>query len=420
MTEKPLVDKYEPEMPDDIYGHPSAISDIKQWADSWSRDSPPLLLHGPPGTGKTSTGEVMANYADWDCTELNASSQRREEDISKLAQEMRTLHPDNKTLFLLDEVDSMNDSSLQPLYDVLEDCPNPVICTANESWKVPDKLDNLCKKYKFRLQKKSIKNYLKKVVLPKEDIDITNRQVGQLATRNGIRDALHDLQEFSETEGDTDWDERDTDDSPFGVTRRAILNKNYVGDITPDDMIDFLNENVKNEFDGVELLRAYQALAEADRWQSLAERTHDYSWWRYAGPISEEVANLRITEPYNDWVNVNYPASRRNYTPRPQNDTPEAALFEKIKDGSFEASFNFHEFRKAVLPILLSLEEEDKYKLAFSHSVTGKGLKALDIEEEEFESWLMEEDANGELEEVDISNFVLSDGEPEQRSLFSY
>lgn len=422
---KSLVEKYRPETPDDVYGHPTAIKKIKRWADNWSDGDSPLLLHGPAGTGKTSTAEVISNYADWEYSEINASSNRRSEDIERLAQEIRSVG-EVKTLYVLDEVDSIDGRSLQPLYKVLDDSPNPVICTANETWKVPDGLENRCEKHKFNLQQKSIKKFLQKIV-KEEGIDISNRQIGQLATRNGMRDAINDLQEFAESSTGTDWDERETDDSPFAVTRRVILNKGYIGDMTPDDMVAFLNENVKNEFDGVEAMRAYQALSEADKWLGHVNRTQDYSWWKYAGSIAEEVSNLRITEPYNDWVNINYPAERRNYTPTPSSDTKESQLYNEIQDpDKYSGAFNFQEFRNVILPFIKGLSEEEKKKLALSHTLSPSAMRAFGLSKSDFDDWESQtgEVSGGDNSSTDISDFVESSEEEnndsEDKGLFDY
>jgi replication factor C large subunit len=419
MGNESLVDKYKPQNFDNISGHPSAIKSIRKWGEDWSQGDRPLLLHGPAGTGKTSTAEVTANEMDWEYIEVNASSNRRTEDIERLAQQMRS-KGERLTLYTLDEVDSIDGRSLQVLYSVLEDSPNPVICTANELWKVPDGLENRCKKHKFNLRNDSIKSHLRDIV-EQEDISISSRQLGQLATRNGIRDALNDLQEYVESDGQTDWDERDTDDSPFAVTRRLLLNKDYLGDMTPDDMVAFLNENTKNEFDGVEAMRAYQALGEADKWLGHVNRNQDYSWWRYAGSISEEVSNLRLTEPYNDWVNVNYPSERRNYTPKATSDNKEAQFYRELKnEQGYSGSFDFGEFREVILPLLKSLNSEQKKRLALSHSLSENSMEVIDLDPSDFEDWEMQESVD-DSSNSNLSDFIDDDEtEEDEKGLFDY
>jgi len=407
-----FTDKHRPEKLESVVGHPTAIGDIRKWGENWSSDKPPLLLYGPAGTGKTSTAEALSNDMEWQYTEVNASGQRRKEDIDSLIRQIRS-QTDKPRLFVLDEVDSIDGRSLSTLYTILEEPPNPIICTANEKWKVPDGIENTCKVYKFNVKQDSIKNHLKDIA-QKEGIEISSRQLGQLATRNGIRDAINDLQEYSQT-GTTDWDARDTDDSPFAVTRRALQNKNYLGDMTPDDMIEFFNENIKNEFDGVEAMRSYQAIAEADKWQGKVDRTQDYSWWRYVGAIAEEVGNLRLSEPYGDWVNVDYPKSRRNYTPSADSDTKKATLYKEIQGNTAQAntlSAGFHEFHQIVIPFIRSLSDEEKKQIVLSHSLSEKSMKCIGISPSDFEDW--------EVDEIDDSKTEENEKETEQKGIFDF
>jgi len=421
MENESLVDKYAPEKLSDIHGHSSVIKKIEKWANNWSEGTQPLILHGSAGTGKTSTAETLANEFDWNYVEINASSYRSSKDIEKLTQQIRS-KGQKLTLFVLDEVDSINGNSLKPLYSAIESLPNPVICTANELWKVPDGLENKCKTHKFKLKNDSIKSYLKKIS-KEEDIEISNRQIGQLATREGIRDALNDLQEFAGSGSDTDWDSRQTDDSPFTVTRRVLLGKDYIGDMTPDDMVAFLNENIGSEFDGVEAMRSYQAISEADKWLGHTNRTQDYSWWRYVGSISEEVSNLRLTEPYNDWINIDYPSSRRNYTPDASSETKEAELYNHLKsDNEYSFSFNFQEFRKIILPMLESLPKDEKKYLVLAESIPEHLISIVGLSKKEYKDWEVDEKEEYESENTNLSDFINSNDEDDEdeKGLFDY
>jgi len=411
MTEQSFVDKYRPDTLDDVVGQ--GTDKVRRKA----QNKEPVILYGPPGTGKTSTAEALAEQKGWNISEINASSARTKADIVSVAQQIRMESIDgNETLIILDEIDSMDGRSLSPLVDVLEDPPNPIIATANELWKVPDSIENKCETYKFKLNKDDIKPFLKRVA-QEEGIDISSRQLGQLSTREGLRDALNDLQEFSESGADTDWDERETEDSPFSVTERILRGKDYIGGqgMTPPDMVDFVDENAPGEFHGVELLRTYQALSEADKIHEKVNRTQDYSWWRYSGAIAEEVPNLRVTEPYDGWMNINYPSSRRVSSPYPSKDSPEKTLYSELKDiekPNYRAAFGFVEFKNVILPILTDLPEEEKYQLILSESLSEKSVKALDVSQSIYESWAMKEggvDGSDDDEEV---------SDTEERSLF--
>lgn len=422
MSNESFVNRHAPTQLSDIAGHPSAIKKIKTWADGWDKGSSqePLLLHGPPGTGKTSTAECVSNEYGWPLVEINASSARTKDDIIALAQQMRSSAVDSRhQLFLLDEVDSIDGRSLQPLLKVLDNRPNPVICTANEKWKVPDSIQNKCTDHKFNLQNRSIKPVLRDIA-EEEDIDISSRQLGQLSTRNGMRDAINDLQSFAESDGDTDWDDRQTEDSPFATTERILRNKNYIGTegMTPPDIVEFLNENLPGEFGGVEYMRAMQALSKADQYNEIVNRSQNYSWWRYAGDIAEEVANLRVTEPYDGYMNIDYPQSRRNYQTKASSDSGKAVLYRELKDSekpNFKASFNFHEFKKDVLPILKSMNKDDKKMMVLEESLSPKAYKELGITQSDYESWSM-----SEIEEETTTLDDFEEENDEEKSLMDF
>lgn len=410
-----LIDKHRPKSLDEIEGHGSKIKKLKKA----TKKNKPVLLHGPAGTGKTSAAEALANDNDWNVVEINASSARTKDDIVSLANQIRTKAMGGKTLFILDEVDSMDGRSLKPLLKVLDDAPNPIVATANEEWKVPGGIKSRCKSLKFTLKKNTKKNVIQRVA-EAEGIDISNRQIGQLATREGLRDALNDLQQFADSNADTDWDERETEDSPFAVTERVLRGKDYIGGngMTPPDTVAFLDENVPGEFAGVEALRAFQALAAADRWNELVNRTQDYSWWKYSGRISEEVANLRTTEPYDGWMNINYPNARRQSSPYPSQASSQVALYDELKETDkpgYKAAFNYREFSHEVLPLLQEMDDEEKYQFILSESLSEEATAALDVTKTQYESWLVEEGEGGERD--DAIEDVVEDSD-EGRSVF--
>ena len=415
-----LVERYRPSTLSDVKGHPSAIKEITKWAENWSEGDKPIMLHGPAGTGKTSTAEALANDMDWSTVEINASSQTRKDDIKHIVQSIRSQSLDSeRTLFLLDEVDSINGKSLRPLKKMLKEPPNPIIVTANEKWKVPDSISNACNKIKYNLQKRSIKPVLK-YIAEEEDIDISNREIGMLATRNGLRDAINDLQEFAESEADLDWDQRETDIGNFDAVDNLLRGKKYSGEMTPPDIVEWLDENIYGTMEGVEAVRASQCLSEADKFVQKANETQNYSWWKYAGSIAEEVANVRITEPY-DWINKSYPKARRNKPKKSSYENNEATLYRELKkEGEYGGSFSYQEFRNTIKGYLLDLSEEDRLQFALNNSLSEDAMKALDITPSQYEKWVGEEQEEESKQET-ISDFApKEESEEEKDSIFDF
>ena len=410
------VDRYRPESYDEVGGNNKAVDKIAKWAENYSKGDKPWLLWGEQGTGKTSTAEVVAKENGWPFEEINASSARKKEDVAKFASQIRNKPIDaDRKLVLIDEADGFGKgSSLRPLAKVLEDSPNPVIVTCNEKWKVPNSIANKCRNQKFKLGKRTKKSVIKKIV-EEEDLDISKREIGILATRDDLRSIINDLQRFSEGQEEVSWDDRDTDIGPYEAVDNILQEKKYTGELSPPDLVGWLDENLAGRFEGVEGMRAYQALAHADLWLEEAQRTQNYSWWKYAGEIAEQTANVRLSEPYDGWINKDFPKAWRNSTPNPNGDSEEARLYQELKKPNvpgYSFSSNFIEFKNDALPLLKKRDKEEKMQIALQHGLSNKAMKALGISKSEYEDW-METDFDGDHpEQVDLSDW--SDEEQEE------
>lgn len=395
----PLVEKYRPQTLDEVQGNNTDIDDIERWAQMWQPGDTPLLLHGPPGVGKTATVQALANDMGWDIEEVNASSARTTEDIKRLASSIvGTPVSDGKVLYFVDEVDSMYHSvSLTPLLEKLRDPPAPIILVGNKDWKIPNKIKRKCREFEFSLGKRSIKAKLKEIA-EAEGIDISKKHIGKLATRGNLRAAIHDLQTYAET-GELPWDQRRTEDGNFEVVENVLRGENYVGDMLPEKMVLWLNENLAEEFRGLERGVAYDSLARADKWLGRANRTQNYHWWAYAGALAEQTANLRLVEPYEGYIDISYPTYYRHSTPTIDDDSSEAKLYRKLKNydkGPYSFSGDFVYFRKVILPLLTDLPKGVRYRLAIDAGLShdDDAVEALGISASEYESWLGETHEN--------------------------
>lgn len=140
-----MVELFRPKKVSDLIGNPTAI---KQFIDCITKNRP-CILHGPPGVGKTSCVYAYANEKGYTIHELNASDQRKTEDMENIIRQIQS-HTFFPTIFLLDEIDGAED------FKALEECAsnarNPLVFICNDLYKVQKKakkLSQICEVIKF-------------------------------------------------------------------------------------------------------------------------------------------------------------------------------------------------------------------------------------------------------------------------------
>lgn len=396
------VEKHRPEKWSDIQGNNKSIKKIKKWARSWREGDPPQLLVGEPGTGKTTTAYVVAEQMGWELNEINTSSARKTEDVKEIAREMRAKSIDDiHQLIFLDEVDSWHHSvSISPLADALDNPRNPVMMAANDGYQVPASIKRKVESHgrndylKFSLSKPSRRSKLEDIA-EREGLDLSDDHIEVLAERNDLRSAINDLQLYYESGKAPGSDDREMNMSEWEAVDNIIRGEKEVGyNIRPSDFIMWLDENVSNKFRGLEAAMAYKSLALSDFWLGVAypENTR---FIKYSGEFQEQVANLRLSEPYDGYINKDFPNWFRSSTNRINDGSPEASLFKKVKsleDGRFEFGGDYTYFRKILLPILQSLDDEVKYEIALENRLDGDEMEVLGIKETEYNEWRNTED----------------------------
>ncbi len=115
------TERHRPQTSADLLGNDAARKRIESWLQSWQKGTPEkrgLLLTGPPGIGKTSVVNAIANDLGWVVVELNASDSRNAAAIRKVAgggsnfsfglDGSFDFSGNSKTLILLDEVDHLH------------------------------------------------------------------------------------------------------------------------------------------------------------------------------------------------------------------------------------------------------------------------------------------------------------------------
>jgi replication factor C large subunit len=149
-------EKYRPKTVQEMIGNEDARLAALKWLGGWVSGSKPLLLIGPPGSGKTTLVHAIARQFDYHLVEMNASDTRNRDSLQEMLlpalQNTANLFG-QKIMLFLDEVDGISGredfGGLDTLVDLMKEPTVPVIMAANaKSTKIKD-LAKACKAVEF-------------------------------------------------------------------------------------------------------------------------------------------------------------------------------------------------------------------------------------------------------------------------------
>jgi len=165
------------------------------------KNIPHLLLHGPQGSGKTTTGLILKNSIPSNCLMLNASSNDRGVGTVKgKIKQFASSQGLNKVLNIvfLDEADGMTPDALLALKNTMEKYSETCrfILTANNVSKIIPPIQSRCTPFEFTtLSKKNVLQQLT-TILEKEKVSFEKKDLLVLIKRlyPDIRSIINNLQ----------------------------------------------------------------------------------------------------------------------------------------------------------------------------------------------------------------------------------
>ncbi|MCU0628045.1 MAG: replication factor C large subunit [Methanoregulaceae archaeon] len=320
--------KYRPKHVADVVGNSSALHLMVEWARSWTTESKPLLLHGKPGTGKTSSVYALATDFSWEVIELNASDQRTRDVIKKVAGTSSTtgsLLGSLRKLILLDEADNLHGTAdrggARAILEVIRNTRQPVVLIVNDLYQLSPDIRSRSEPVPFRaLPARSIVPRLR-YICSAECLKCSDGALREIAESAGgdMRAAITMLEAAAigrSVIGDTDVstsrkDERssvfDLISAVYGKTgTKDLMRIVYDVDETPDTLAQWIESNIGHIHDRTRYFQAYQHLLRADEYIGLTYRQQYHTLWRYATAlmilgVSEaaggEGIHARITSP---------------------------------------------------------------------------------------------------------------------------
>lgn len=327
------VDEYKPKKLSEVVGQREAVEKIQRWFIKWKSGSEPLLLFGPPGSGKTCTVEALAKENNFDLIEMNASDVRSSTQIEQVIGKstmQQSLFKRGK-IFLLDEIEGVygreDFGGVKEVIEIIEKSPHRIILTSNKPY--DQKLRSLRSHVEMvEFKKVSVWDIEKRLksIAEKEDIslDKTASHVISKLSSGDLRAAINDFENVSHGRKEINMKEieilgyREREDNIFETIRNIFKSKSALAaklainnsDKDPDEIFWWIENNVANEFeDPEEIANAFDALSKADIFKKRITSNQNWTLKSYMIDMMTAGVSVSKKDVYRKFTRYQYPAN---------------------------------------------------------------------------------------------------------------
>jgi replication factor C large subunit len=315
--------RYAPKKLDEVIGNAERLAQVRQWMLHWlsGRRKQPLLLWGPPGTGKTSIAYALKEEFDLDIIEINASELRNKNKVERvvLPTSMAGSLFGRGRLVLIDDADILAGNADRggsgAIVSFLSECACPVIVTATNIWdKKLAAIRNECEPVEMKkISKVSIRKLLEHIA-KKEKLELDPDKIDRIAENasGDVRAALNDLQCLSPTLREREKDIFNLVRGIFKAERYAEVRELLRGDIDYELLKLWMDENIPAEYETTkDIAAAYDSLSKADIFDGRIRRTN-WQLLKYSIDLATAGVALAKASAYRKFTKYGFPGYLRN------------------------------------------------------------------------------------------------------------
>lgn len=317
-----LTRKYAPKKLDEMVGNREKFEYVRQWILQCmsGKRRKPLLVHGPPGVGKTSLAYVLASEFDLDIMEMNASELRNKKRVERVlggASLASSLFGRGK-IILIDDADILagrkDTGGATAIKNFLADSTHPIIVTASDIWDkkfVPIRTE--CEPVELkRINKASLRKHLE-TIAKNEGIGLSPEELGIIADESGgdMRAALNDLQSGRPSARNREHDIFNIVRDIFKAQTYEEAKKAIEGDFDYEIVKHWIDENIPYEYhSSTDVSLAYDSLSKADIFDGRIRKTN-WKLLKYSIALSTAGVALAKTSVYRQFTKYNFPTYLR-------------------------------------------------------------------------------------------------------------